>query len=80
MTKNLPANAEDVGSIPGLGRSPGEGEWLLTPIFLPWKSHGQRCLAGRSPWGGKSISHGLVTKQQTIKTVYILKGNLFMCT
>ena len=23
--KNLPANAGDVGSIPGLGRSPGEG-------------------------------------------------------
>ena len=23
--KNLPANAEDAGSIPGLGRSPGEG-------------------------------------------------------
>ena len=25
MVKNLPANAEDVGSTPGLGRSPGEG-------------------------------------------------------
>ena len=25
MTKNLPANAGDVGSIPGLGRSPGKG-------------------------------------------------------
>ena len=25
VVKNLPANAEDVGSIPGLGRSPGEG-------------------------------------------------------
>ena len=24
MVKNLPANAEDWGSIPGLGRSPGE--------------------------------------------------------
>ena len=23
--KNMPANAGDVGSIPGLGRSPGEG-------------------------------------------------------
>ena len=23
--KNPPANAEDVGSVPGLGRSPGEG-------------------------------------------------------
>ena len=25
MVKNRPANAGDVGSIPGLGRSPGEG-------------------------------------------------------
>ena len=25
MVKNIPANAEDVGSIPGLGRSSGEG-------------------------------------------------------
>ena len=23
--KNLPANAEDAGSVPGSGRSPGEG-------------------------------------------------------
>ena len=25
MIKNPPANAEDLGSVPGLGRSPGEG-------------------------------------------------------
>ena len=25
MVKNLPASAGDAGSIPGLGRSPGEG-------------------------------------------------------
>ena len=25
VLKNLPANAGEVGSIPGLGRSPGEG-------------------------------------------------------
>ena len=25
MVKNLPANAEDSGSIPGMGRSPREG-------------------------------------------------------
>ena len=24
-------------------------EWLLTPVFLPGKSHGQRSLAGYSP-------------------------------
>ena len=25
MVKSLPANVEDMGSIPGLGKSPGEG-------------------------------------------------------
>ena len=34
VVKNLPANAGDVGSIPGLGRSPGGGngnplQWIL---------------------------------------------------
>ena len=39
--KNLPANAGDTGhsgSIPGLGRSPGE-ENGNTPVFLPEQSH-----------------------------------------
>ena len=26
-------------------------EWLPTPIFLPGETHGQRSLAGYSPWG-----------------------------
>ena len=29
MVKNLPANAGDAGSIPGLGRSPGVGNGNL---------------------------------------------------
>ena len=28
-------------------------KWRPTPIFLPGKSHGQRSLAGYSPWGCK---------------------------
>ena len=28
VVKNLPANAEDMGSIPGLGRAPGGGSGL----------------------------------------------------
>ena len=28
MVKNLPANTEEVGSIPGSGRSPGEGNGI----------------------------------------------------
>ena len=38
MVKNPPANAEDVGSIPGLGRSPREGHGNPAPVFLPGKS------------------------------------------
>ena len=26
-------------------------EWLTTPVFLPGEFHGQRSLAGYSPWG-----------------------------
>ena len=41
-------NAGDPGSIPGLGRSPGEGNGCPL-ILLPGDSHGQRSLAGCSP-------------------------------
>ena len=34
-----------------------------TPIFLPGKSHGQRSLAGYSPWGREELD-GTETKQQ----------------
>ena len=47
-------NAGDPCSIPGLGRSPGEGNGNQpTPVLLPGKSHGQRSLACCSPWGHK---------------------------
>jgi len=53
IVKNLPANAEsarDMTSIPGSERSPGRGIWQPTPVFLPVRYHGQRSLAGYSPW------------------------------
>ena len=56
MVKNLPANVgdeRDVGSIPGSGRSPDEGNGNPLPVFLPRKSHGQRSLVGYSPRGSK---------------------------
>ena len=49
MVKNLPANAgdaRDVGSSPGLGRSPGEGNGNPTSVFLTGEFHRQRSLAG----------------------------------
>ena len=45
-------NAGDLGSIPRLGRSPGN--ILPTPVLLDsGESHGQRSLVGYSPWGRK---------------------------
>ena len=46
-------NVGDLGSIPGLGRSPREANWQPTPVLLPGKSHGRRSLVGYSPWGCK---------------------------
>ena len=43
----------DTGWIPGEGRFSGGGKWQPTPVFLPENSHGQRSLAGYSPWGCK---------------------------
>ena len=35
MVKNLPATLGNLGSVPGLRRSPVQG---ITPVFLPVKS------------------------------------------
>ena len=34
----------------GLQKIPWRRAWQPTPIFLPGESHGQRSLAGYSPW------------------------------
>ena len=52
VVKNLPANAGDIrdmGSIPGLGRSPGEGNGNRLQSACLEKSQGQRRLEGYSP-------------------------------
>ena len=46
VVKNIPANAGNTGSIPGSGRSPGEGKWQPIPVLLPGESHGGRSLVG----------------------------------
>ena len=41
--------------------------WHPTPVFLPGESHGQRSVAGCSPWGCKSAGHDLLIKQHVKK-------------
>ena len=59
MVNNLPAMEETwvqslgVGRGWGGGEDPWRGEWQPSPVFLPGEFHGQRSLAGYSPWGHK---------------------------
>ena len=39
------------GFDPWVGKVPWRRAWQPTPVFLPGESHGQRSLAGYSPWG-----------------------------
>ena len=58
--KESACSAGDPGSIPGSGRSPGEGNvyplqyFFSTPVFLPGEFHGQRSLGGYSHGVAKS--------------------------
>ena len=58
MVKNSPDDAEDtrhVGSIPGLGRSPGGGHGNILQYSCLENPHGQRSLAGYSSGGHKQL-------------------------
>ena len=43
------------GFDPWVGKIPWRRKWQPAPVFLPEKSHGQRSLAGYSPWGRKEL-------------------------
>ena len=41
---------------PWVGKIPWRRAWQPTPVFLPGRSHGQRSLAGYSPWSQTWLS------------------------
>ena len=53
--KEPACNAGDLDSVPWVEKIPWRREWLPTPLFLPEEFHGQRSLAGYSPWGPKEL-------------------------
>ena len=62
MVKNLPANAGDMGSVPGLGRSPGEGNGNHSSILaweIPWAEEPGRLQS----MGLQRVGHDFATKQ-----------------
>ena len=46
---------------PWVGKIPWRRKWQPSLVFLPGKSHGQRSLAGYSPWGCKESDMTEVT-------------------
>ena len=50
-----------------MGKIPWRKKWQPTPVFLPGKSHGQRSLAGYSPWGCR-VGHDLATEDTSLHT------------
>ena len=55
LVKNLPAMQETWVQFPGLGRYPGEGNGNSLQHSCLEDPHGQRNLAGCSPWGHKKF-------------------------
>ena len=66
VVKNSPAIQEtgDMGLIPG--KIPWRRAWQPTSVFLPGKSHGQRSLAGCSPWGRKESNTAEATEHARV--------------
>ena len=61
--KEFACQAGDLGSVPGLGRSPGGGHGNPLQYSCLENPPGQRCLAGYSPWGGKESD---MTEQRSV--------------
>ena len=74
--KNLPANAGHVDSVPGLGRSLGEGNG--NPLWYSCLENPcvQRSLLGYSQWGCKESD---TTEQAPMQTYCVLFFNYLGC-
>ena len=53
--KESACNVGNLGAVPGLGRSPGGGHGNPFQYSFLENPHGQRSLAGYSPWGHKEL-------------------------
>ena len=83
--KESTCNAGDLGSIPGLGRSPGGGHGNPLQYSCLENPHGQRSLAGCSPWVHKesdmterlsTAQHISFYPQKCLNLPLIFKNNL----
>ena len=66
MIKNSPGSAGNVGSIPGLVRSPGESSENPLQYSCLGNLMNRRSLAGHSLWGRRT-GHTLATKFSSVQ-------------
>ena len=71
MVKNLLA-MQETRLNPWAGKIPWRRKWQPIPVFLPGQSHGQRNLAGYSPWSHKESD---MTEQLTLVIVLLTKAD-----
>ena len=69
-SKESTCNAENLGSIPGLGRSPEEGKGYPPPVFWPGEFHKLY-----SPWGHKESD--MTEWLSTLTFVKYFEGQMF---
>ena len=63
------------GFDPWVGKIPWRRKWQLTQVFLPGKFHGQRSLAGYSPWSHKGSDmtehkHKSMEQRKEFRNIY----------
>ena len=74
MVKNL-LGMQETQFDSWVGKIPWQRAWQPTPVFLPGESHGQRSLAGYSPWGHKELD---MTEQHTHTDTHCLSLSLLL--
>ena len=67
-------NAGDPGSMPGLGRTPGEGNGNPLQYSCLGEFHGQRSLMGYCPWDLKRVGYDRATKTFTFKEASVAEA------
>ena len=73
--KEFACNAGDLGSIAGLGRSPGGGHGSPLQYSCLKNPHGQRSVAGYSLWGHRESD--TTERLSTQHTSYNLRQSIF---
>ena len=75
VVKESACNVGDLDSIPGLGRSPGGGHVNPLQYSCLENPHGQRSLAGYTPWSYKQLDTTEQLSTMPYSEVVIQTGN-----